>query len=31
MYIVELIKALPPCYLVGVWELIEEKPFGESS
>lgn len=31
MYITDLIRELPPPYLLGVWEIIEEKPFLESS
>jgi hypothetical protein len=30
MYIADLVRNLPPAYLVGVWEIIEEKPFLES-
>ncbi len=29
LYISELIKMLPKAYLVGVMEIIEEKPFQE--
>ena len=31
MYISDLIKQLPNEYLVGVWEILEERPFMESS
>ena len=31
VYICDLITQLPTAYLIGVWELIDEKPFCESS
>jgi hypothetical protein len=30
MYIADLVRNLAPAYLVGVWEIVEEKPFLES-
>lgn len=30
MYIADLVRHLPMCYLVGVWEIIEERPFAET-
>ena len=27
MYIGDLINKLPVCYRVGLWEIIQEKPF----
>ncbi len=30
MYIADLVRQLPQAYLVGVWEIIEERPFLES-
>lgn len=30
LYIAELIKKLPVAYLVGVWEIINERPFTEA-
>ena len=31
MYLADLISKLPVAYLAGVWEIVEEKPFLESS
>lgn len=30
LYFADLVKKLPPAYLVGIWEIINEKPFSEA-
>jgi hypothetical protein len=30
IYICDLIRQLPKCYMVGVWEIVNEKPFREN-